>query len=99
MEGSDSNGTQPCVVVVGGIRNKESIHLKVVVAKEVEGGVVATLEAVAEQLSFSESDGKVWVRSAHVDEQSFALVWCPHHPRRPREMVGYSSLGLVKLVL
>ena len=43
-----------------------------VVAKEVEGGVVATLEGVAEQLSFSESDGKVWVRSAHVNEQSLA---------------------------
>ena len=33
-------------------RNKESIHLKVVVAQQVEGGIVATLEGVAEQLSF-----------------------------------------------
>ena len=51
-EGSHSDGPQPGVVVISGIRNKESIHLKVVVAQQVEGGIVATLEGVAEQLSF-----------------------------------------------
>ena len=45
-------GAQPGVVVISRIRNKESVHLKVVIAQQVEGGAVVTLEDVAEQLSF-----------------------------------------------
>ena len=51
MEGCHSDGAQPGIVVISGIGNKESVHLKVVVAQQVKGGVVATLEGVAEQLS------------------------------------------------
>ena len=62
VENSNSSGSQLGVVPIGVIRNKESIHLKVVIAQQIENGVVATLEAVAEQLSFRQPDGKVWVR-------------------------------------
>ena len=62
MENSNSNGSKPCVVPIGIVGNKESIHLKVAIAQQIENGVVATLEAVAEQLSFRQPDGKVWVR-------------------------------------
>ena len=51
MEGGDSNGSQPSVVPVGIIRNKESIHLELVVADKVEGGVFKTLECVAEKIT------------------------------------------------
>ena len=51
-EGNHSDGAQPGAVIISGIRNKESIHLKLVIAQEVEGGVVSTLEGVAEELSF-----------------------------------------------
>ena len=52
MEDSNSNGPQPSVVIGSGIWNKKSIHLKLVIADEVEGGVVQSLESVAEQISF-----------------------------------------------
>ena len=51
MEDSHSDGSQPSVVPVGLIRDKESVHLQLSVADEVEGGVVSSLEGVAEQLS------------------------------------------------
>ena len=53
MEGSDSNGSQPSVVPVDIdiIRNKESIHLELVVADKVEGGVFKTLECIAEKIT------------------------------------------------
>jgi hypothetical protein len=70
-EGSHSDGAQPGVVIISGIGNKESIHLEVVVAQQVEDGVVSTLEGVAEQLSFRQPDGKVGVRAAHVHEVRF----------------------------
>ena len=60
---SDSNGAQPGVVIVGVVRNKESIHLKLVIADQVEGGVALTLEGVAEQSSSRQPDGKMWVRA------------------------------------
>ena len=61
MEDSHSNGSQPRIVPGGLIRDKESIHLKLSVADQVEGGVVCSLEGVAEQLSSRQPDGKVWV--------------------------------------
>ena len=48
---SNSNGTQPGVVIVSVIGNKESIHLELVIADEVESGIRLTLEGVAEQSS------------------------------------------------
>ena len=48
MPDSDSNGAQPGVVVIGVVRNKESIHLELVVADEVKGGICATLKAITE---------------------------------------------------
>ena len=51
MEDGDSNGPQPSVVPGSVIRNKESIHLKLLIADKVEGGVVQSLESVAEQTS------------------------------------------------
>ena len=57
----DSNGPQPGVVIIGVIRNKESIHLELVIADEVENGVGLTLKRVAEQSSSRQPDSKVWV--------------------------------------
>lgn len=48
VKDGDSNGSQPSVLPVGVVWNKESIHLEVVIADEVEGRVVDTLESVAE---------------------------------------------------
>ena len=61
MVDGDSNGSQPGVVIIGVIRNKESIHLELVVADEVENGVGLTLKGVAEQSSSRQPDSKVWV--------------------------------------
>ena len=61
VDDSHSNGSQPCIVPGGLIRDKEGIHLKPSVADQVEGGVVCTLEGVAEELSSGQPDGKVWV--------------------------------------
>ena len=64
---SDADGAEPSVVPVGLVGNKEGIHLELAVADQVEGGVVDTLEGVAEKVSSGQSDGKVWVRShAHL---------------------------------
>ena len=41
---SDSNGAQPGAVVFGIVRNKETIHLELIIADE----VALTLEGVAE---------------------------------------------------
>ena len=63
----DANRAKPSVVPVGVVRNKEGIHLELLVANQVEGGVVDTLEGVAEKVASREPDGKVWVRShAHL---------------------------------
>ena len=48
MADSDPNGAQPGIVIVSIIGNKESIHLELVIADEVENGVGLTLEGVAE---------------------------------------------------
>ena len=48
---SDSNGAQPGVVVFGVIRNKETIHLELIIADKVEDGITLTLEGVAEESS------------------------------------------------
>ena len=67
VEGSDPDGAEPSVVPVGVVWNKESVHLQLVVADQVEGGVVYALEVVAEQVSPRQSDGKVWIRTkAHL---------------------------------
>ena len=67
MEGSDPDGAEPSVVPVGVVWNKESVHLQLVVADQVEGGVLYALEVVAEQVSPRQSDGKVWIRTkAHL---------------------------------
>ena len=63
VKDSDANRAKPSVVPVGVIRNKEGIHLELLVADQVEGGVVDTLEGVAEKVASREPDGKVWVRS------------------------------------
>ena len=63
MADGDSNGAQPCVIVIGVVRNKEGIHLKLVIVDEIEGGVYETLKAVAEQRSSRQPDGKVGVRT------------------------------------
>ena len=63
MVDGDSNGAQPGVVIVGVVRNKESIHLELVIADQVEDGVALTLEGVAEQSSSGQPDGKMWVRA------------------------------------
>ncbi len=60
---SDSNGAQPDVVMIGVIGDKESIHLKLVIADKIENGVSLTLEGVAEQSSSRQPDGKVWIRA------------------------------------
>ena len=60
---SNPNGTQPGVVIVSVIGNKEGIHLELVVTDEVESGVRLTLEGVAEQSSSRQPDGKVRVRA------------------------------------
>ena len=67
MEDGDSNRAKPSVVPVGVVRDKEGIHLELLVADQVEGGVVDTLECVAEKVASREPDGKVWVRAhAHL---------------------------------
>ncbi len=48
MVDCDSNGAQPRVFVIGLVGNKESVHLELFAADEIEGGVHETLEAVAE---------------------------------------------------
>ena len=58
----DSNGAQPSAVVISVVGDKESIHLELFVAEEVEDGTVHTLEGVAEQTTSRQPDGKVWVR-------------------------------------
>jgi hypothetical protein len=63
VQDGDSNGAQPGVVVSSFVRDKESIHLELFVAEEVEDGTVHTLEGVAEQTTSRQPDGKVWVRS------------------------------------
>ena len=45
---SDSNGAQPGAVVFGIVRNKETIHLELIIADEVEDRIALTLEGVAE---------------------------------------------------
>ena len=61
VEGSDSDGTEPSVVPVSVVRNKEGVHLQLFIAHQVESGVLYALEGVAEQVSSGNSDGKVWV--------------------------------------
>ena len=60
---SDTNGTNPCVVDTTRVWNKESIHLELTVADDVEGGVVLSLEGVAEKTAFRKTNAKVWVRT------------------------------------
>ena len=52
VEDSNSYGSQPSVVIGSGIWNKESIHLELIIAEEVEDAVMQSLESVAEQVSF-----------------------------------------------
>ena len=64
---SDTNGTNPCVVDTARVWNKEGVHLKLTVADDVEGGVVLSLEGVAEKTAFRKTNAKVWVRTnAHI---------------------------------
>ena len=60
---SDTNGTNPCVVDTTRVWNKESVHLKLTVADDVESGVVLSLEGVAEKTAFRKTNAKVWVRT------------------------------------
>ena len=67
VEDGDSNRAKPSVVPVGVVGDKEGIHLELLVADQVEGGVVDALERVAEEVASGEPDGKVWVRAhAHL---------------------------------
>ena len=52
MVDGDSNRTNPGVVWVVSVGNKESIHLQLAVADHIEGGALLSLEGVAEQTSF-----------------------------------------------
>ena len=63
VQDGDSNGSQPSVVVSSVVGDKQSIHLELVIADKVEDGITYTLEVVAEQTTFRQSDHKVWVRS------------------------------------
>ena len=52
MVDGDTNGADPSVVDSPRIGDKESVHLKLVVTDDVEGGVVLPLEGVAEKVTF-----------------------------------------------
>ena len=71
MVDCNSNGAQPGVVIICVIRDKESIHLELIVVDEVENSVGLTLEGVAEKSSSTQPDGKVWVRT---NESLFIII-------------------------
>ena len=73
-------------MVISVIGNKESIHLKLVVAEEVENGVGSTLEGVAENSSSRQPDGKVWIRA----NASLLVIVCS-----PQSIIMYTTKTLI----
>ena len=59
MVDDDAHIAQPGHLLSFGIRNKHGIHIEPLVADEVEGKVVLSLDCVAEQLSIWKTHGKV----------------------------------------